>query len=665
MKTLEGEVVKPPKPLPWYPNRLAWQLEFSRTQLRKDPNLEALHEFMKRETEIGAITRQEAVSMIPPLFLDVQPHHRVLDLCAAPGSKTFQLLEALHGQGSEPSGVVIANDADVMRCSMLTHQAQRMRSPSIIVTNHEAQNFPAIVDSNPDSDDSKVMYDRILCDVPCSGDGTVRKQPDVWGKWTVANGNGLHNVQIRIALRSCELLRVGGRMVYSTCTFNPIEDEAVVAEVLRRTNGAMRLVDVSSEIQNLKYQPGLKTWRVKEKGQGNWYDTWEEGMVAKRLQQTMFPKGDEDSLNLHFAMRFLPHHQNTGGFFVAVLEKVKPTGKIVYPSRYKSDAPSSAPQVKVHIGSEGQDLKVKIELISNNTISEIRKEKSEAKTCVEKVLPPWGIRGGGGRNRQAEDNKSTGKWAGIDPIVPFMDKEAINSIKDFYGISENSSILDALVSRNADANVAPKRLLFISSGPKLLLQMDSKEGLKVVACGLKMFERQSFGEKGTSCEYRIAQEGVPVLLPYLRKQILYPSLDEFISLLRDRALPVPKEHILSVTDHRDTEKKTADNGDLNKPPPPKAQGCCISDLKTLGELPNIRLGCFVALMREDDLSKLNLGLGKDSNETQGGLAANSPFAIPCWRGRASINVMVSKLDCAQMLDRLETASPGLTTPVIE
>lgn len=660
VKTLEGEIVNPPKALPWYPNRLAWQLEFSRTQLRKDPNLEALHEFMKRETEIGAITRQEAVSMIPPLFLDVKPHHRVLDLCAAPGSKTFQLLEALHGQGSEPSGVVIANDADVMRCSMLTHQAQRMRSPSIIVTNHEAQNFPAIVDSNPDSDDSKVMYDRILCDVPCSGDGTARKQPDIWGKWTVANGNGLHNLQIRICLRSCEILRVGGRMVYSTCTFNPIEDEAVVAEVLRRTNGAMRIVDVSSEVQNLKYQPGLKTWRVKERGQGQWHDVWVEGMETKKLQETMFPKGDEDALNLHLAMRFLPHHQNTGGFFVAVLEKLKPTGKIVYPSRHKSDVPSPAPQAKVYIESEGEGLKVRIKLVNYGTIDEVRNEKLDARPAKEKVLPPWGIRGGGGRNRKTEDK---GKWAGIDPIVPFTDKQSINQIKEFYGILEDFSILDSLTSRNADADKAPKRLLFISSGPKLLLQMDEKEALKVVACGLKMFERQSFGEKGTSCEYRIAQEGVPVILPYMTKQILYPSLDEFISLLRDRSLPVPPEHIITLSDDRDAEKTTVDNGDLQKPPPLKPQGCCISNPKTLQELPCIRLGCCIALMREEDLSKL--GLGKDSNETQGGLASNSPFAVPCWRGRASINVMLSKIDCAQMLERLETASPGITIPIIE
>lgn len=76
-----------------------------------------------------------------------------------------------------------------------------------------------------------ILFDRILCDVPCSGDGTIRKAPDIWRRWTPGNGNGLHPLQLRIALHACQMLKVGGRLVYSTCTFNPIEDEAVVAEV--------------------------------------------------------------------------------------------------------------------------------------------------------------------------------------------------------------------------------------------------------------------------------------------------------------------------------------------------------------------------------------------------------------------------------------------------
>ena len=198
---IDGEAVDPPRALPWYPSNLAWQCNFSRMQLRKLPILEGLHEFIKRENEAGSITRQEAVSMVPPLFLDVQPHHRVLDMCAAPGSKTAQLLEMLHASGAEPGGVVIANDADAQRCNLLTHQTKRMCSPALLITNHEAQLFPALPNLDAASPEATYLFDRILCDVPCSGDGTIRKAPDIWGRWTPANGNGLHSLQLRITLR--------------------------------------------------------------------------------------------------------------------------------------------------------------------------------------------------------------------------------------------------------------------------------------------------------------------------------------------------------------------------------------------------------------------------------------------------------------------------------
>jgi len=75
------------RPLPWYPGNLAWHLNFSRKELRKNQALESFHEFLKHESEVGNITRQEAVSMVPPLFLNVRPDHHILDsmsMCYAP-----------------------------------------------------------------------------------------------------------------------------------------------------------------------------------------------------------------------------------------------------------------------------------------------------------------------------------------------------------------------------------------------------------------------------------------------------------------------------------------------------------------------------------------------------------------------------------------------------
>lgn len=124
-------------------------------------------------------------------------------MCAAPGSKTAQLLEALHAGDGVPTGFVVANDSDAQRCNLLTHQTKRICSPCLVVTNHFAERFPG------GGKDEAAKFDRILCDVPCSGDGTMRKAPDIWRRWSVNSGNGLHCVQLKIALKACQMLKVG------------------------------------------------------------------------------------------------------------------------------------------------------------------------------------------------------------------------------------------------------------------------------------------------------------------------------------------------------------------------------------------------------------------------------------------------------------------------
>lgn len=136
----------PPFALPWYPNGLAWQLKLSRKDIRRSEAFYKLHNFLIAETSSGAISRQEAVSMIPPLVIDVKSHHRILDMCAAPGSKTAQLIEALHADAGNktPTGFVIANDLDNKRCYMLVHQAKRLNSPCFLVTNQDSAMYPTM-----------------------------------------------------------------------------------------------------------------------------------------------------------------------------------------------------------------------------------------------------------------------------------------------------------------------------------------------------------------------------------------------------------------------------------------------------------------------------------------------------------------------------------------
>ncbi|KPP74911.1 tRNA (cytosine(34)-C(5))-methyltransferase-like [Scleropages formosus] len=323
---IDGQKIEAPQALSWYPDELAWHTNMSRKIIRKSPLLEKFHQFLVSETESGNISRQEAVSMIPPLLLKIEPHHKILDMCAAPGSKTAQLIEMLHSDMDVPfpEGFVIANDVDNKRCYLLVHQAKRLNSPCIMVINHDASNIPRF---QVDCDGKKdiLFYDRILCDVPCSGDGTMRKNIDVWKKWTTSNSLQLHGLQLRIAVRGVEQLAVGGRMVYSTCSLNPVEDEAVIASLLEKSEGALELADASADLPGLKWMPGITSWKVMTRT-GEWYSDWSEVPVSRHTQirPTMFPPTDREKLKemkLERCMRILPHHQNTGGFFVAVLVK--------------------------------------------------------------------------------------------------------------------------------------------------------------------------------------------------------------------------------------------------------------------------------------------------------------------------------------------------------
>lgn len=156
------------------------------------------------------------------------------------------------------------------------------------------------------------------------GDGTFRKNIELWKTWDPQKALGLHKMQIQIARRGLELLKPGGRLVYSTCSLNPMEDEAVLSYLLRHFEGKVELVDVSNELPDLKRVSGLNQWKVFDR-QMNEYPDFESvpDSLKKTIVPSMFPptKEEAEKFNLNRSFRILPHHQNTGGFFVAVLQK--------------------------------------------------------------------------------------------------------------------------------------------------------------------------------------------------------------------------------------------------------------------------------------------------------------------------------------------------------
>jgi multisite-specific tRNA:(cytosine-C5)-methyltransferase len=193
-----------------------------------------------------------------------------LDMCAAPGSKTAQMMEALNHHSTVTTGLLIANDADLKRCHMLVHQTGRMPSVGLGVTNNDASRIPTFKLTVPATGTTEkprttaLLFDRILADVPCTGDGTMRKNLDIWKTWTPGNGAALHPLQLRILLRAMQLLKPGGRMVYSTCSFNPTENEAVVAAALNSEPGMFKIVPQPADkvLPGLMRRSGLTKWKI-------------------------------------------------------------------------------------------------------------------------------------------------------------------------------------------------------------------------------------------------------------------------------------------------------------------------------------------------------------------------------------------------------------------
>uniref|UniRef100_A0A3P8PVM2 tRNA (cytosine(34)-C(5))-methyltransferase n=1 Tax=Astatotilapia calliptera TaxID=8154 RepID=A0A3P8PVM2_ASTCA len=506
---IDGQKIEAPQPLSWYPDEQAWHTNMSRKIIRKSPLLEKFHQFLVSETESGNISRQEAVSMIPPLLLKIEPHHKILDMCAAPGSKTAQLIEMLHADMDVPfpEGFVIANDVDNKRCYLLVHQAKRLNSPCIMVVNHDASCIPTLeINSNGKKD--VLFYDRILCDVPCSGDGTMRKNIDVWKKWTTSNSLKGMELQLRIAVRGVEQLAVGGRMVYSTCSLNPIEDEAVIAALLEKSEGALELADCSADLPGLKWMPGVTSWKLMTK-EGQWYTDWSEVPSSRHTQirPTMFPQKDSEKLasfHLERCMRILPHHQNTGGFFVAVLVKKAP---MPWNKRY--------PKV----------LHLKHSHTMNSQEGKVDKEADEtpegASVGQDAGAKPEGMCG------PPPSKKMRLFGYKEDPFVFLSDDDPVfTTIQSFYDLSPDFPKLNVLTRTHE----GKKRNLYMVSKELRNVLLNNSERMKVINTGVKVWSRNSEGEE-FGCAFRLAQEGIYTLQPYIRSRIIRVSVEDIKVLL--------------------------------------------------------------------------------------------------------------------------------------
>ncbi|MDO5436246.1 MAG: RsmB/NOP family class I SAM-dependent RNA methyltransferase [Clostridia bacterium] len=169
--------------------------------------------------EAGAFYLQEPGAMLPAAVMDARPGERILDLCAAPGGKSTQLGCAMRGEG-----LLICNEPVPKRAKILSENIERMGISNAIV-----------VSAYPDALAERMpgCFDGVQVDAPCSGEGMFRRHPETIGEWSPEMAAGCSGRQTEILNEAARLVRPGGRIVYSTCTMNPEENEGVIERFLK------------------------------------------------------------------------------------------------------------------------------------------------------------------------------------------------------------------------------------------------------------------------------------------------------------------------------------------------------------------------------------------------------------------------------------------------
>lgn len=192
---------------------------------------------------------QEAASMIPPIVLDPKPEELVLDMCAAPGSKATQISQYMKNKG-----LLIANDIKGDRLGALGVNMQRCGVMNEIIT------------LSPGTAIKNIVFDKILLDVPCSGTGTIRKSPKTIRIWNPNMVKRLSAVQKKLITHGFEILKKGGTLVYSTCSNEPEENEAIIDFLLKKFDNAkvesfelnISRGKIIQEFEGKKYDPEVK-----------------------------------------------------------------------------------------------------------------------------------------------------------------------------------------------------------------------------------------------------------------------------------------------------------------------------------------------------------------------------------------------------------------------
>ena len=362
--------------LPFETKKILWEENGFVYKDEDEPGKHPLH-------MAGLYYIQEPSAMSPVAYLDPKPGQRVLDLCAAPGGKSTQIAGRMQGRG-----ILVSNEINAGRAKILSENIERMGIGNAMVLNETPQNLSARFEG---------WFDRILIDAPCSGEGMFRKNEDAVTNWSPENVRLCADRQDEILDNAASMLAPSGRLVYSTCTFAPDEDEGTIYRFLLR-HPEFRVVEVPlyEGMDN-----GNPSWALIDTSDES---TWTKPDLQDNAASTQDDKDyglegcldevntNKEKLNKEVAdqlancIRLWPHHLKGEGHFLAVLERVNDISQ-ENGEQSVSDIDQKAPTITYCPGGFQRGIRIEQRKTLDSTISCDDKDTSDSSKGADSNSP--------------------------------------------------------------------------------------------------------------------------------------------------------------------------------------------------------------------------------------------------------------------------------------
>ena len=524
-----------------------------------------LKEILFHENDYG-ILRQELVAMVPINLVEIEESDIVLDMCAAPGNKTIQILEIMEEKArmksTLPTGVIIANELDQKRAGNMAHFFKAHFPINIVVTNSDAGKLPLIEDEN-------YKPNIVICDVPCSGDGTLRKNKLVRKKWKIDFGLENHSIQVKILDNAIKQCKNDGYIIYSTCAINPLENEAVVCYIMEKYKDEIEIINCGKKLREMgiKFREGLIKWKVCVGLDENNKYIWEEkyqnvkdkksGMIKESMFNDIYTYKNNhpgalfsftDPLNLRNCIRIYSHDNDSDCFFIAVIHKKKDFGINNITNKHEYSVPLNEKKMK----TIGEDLDDFIDFLgldkdeyNENTNKINDNNKDFFKTQIDNEIKDID---NSNNKKNIEEDLIFKKYVNLSEYT-----DSYNDLMKIYKFKNNLVIKHLFCKRESS-----QKIFLFSKKLSEMITIFTKMNINIIRTGLVVFKKER--EKAIKMKYRISHYGAILMADYFGAQIVdLDRPDLLISLFESDNLSIP---LAKIPEEESKKINECENGSI-------------------------------------------------------------------------------------------------------